>query len=120
MIIHGREVHFLLTTGAMSEIAKLCPGKDLKKISEIMDNTADMFETTAKIAASMSKWYELEQAYTHADYRGRALTADECLTLRSAEFTELVKEVREAFTTGQSTVIELKDKKKEETDADTL
>ena len=114
MTIHGREVHFLLTTGAMKEIAETCPDGDLQKLSEAMAHTAGMFETVAKMAASMSKWYELSKAFEVGNYKGRALTYEECLVLSPDDFNEMTKEVLEAFVGGRKTEIETEPIKKNE------
>lgn len=114
MIIHGREVRFFLSTGAMKEIASVCPEGDLKRIGDVMESTEGMFDTVAKMAASMSKWYELSQAFEHSGYKGVALTYEECLVLSPDEFSELTKEVMDAFRTGRKTEIETEPIKKKE------
>lgn len=114
MIIHGREVHFYLATGAMKEIASVCPEGDLKRIGDAMESTEGMFDTVAKMAASMSKWYELAQAFEHAGYKGQALTYEECLVLSPDEFEKLTKEVVDAFQNGRKTEVETEPIKKKE------
>ena len=114
MLIHNREIKFLLTTGAMMEIAEACPGGDLKNISEAMEGTAGSFKTIAKMAAAMSKWYEMTQAFSHGGYEGHPLTYEECLTLDPADFAQLTQEVMDAFTAGRDTVIETEPVKKKE------
>lgn len=114
MLIHGREVHFLLTTGAMMEIAEACPDGDIKNIGTAMEKTAGVFRTISQMAAAMSKWYELTQAFTTPGYKARALTYEECLTLNTDEFTQLTNEVMTSFTNGQKTVVETEPIKKKE------
>lgn len=114
MLIHGREVHFLLTTGAMMEIAEACPDGELKNIGTAMENTSGAFRTIAKMAAAMSKWFELTEAFTHPGYMAKALTYEECLTLNTDDFTQLTQEVMDAFQGGRKTEVDTEPIKKKE------
>lgn len=114
MFIHGREVRFLLSTGAMKEISEACPDKDLRNLSKTLSNTADSFDIIAKMAVSMSKWYEIEQAYVQKGYKGIALAYNECMVMDLEEFGQLTNEVMEAFQAGQKTTIETEPIKKKE------
>lgn len=95
MLIHGREVHFLLTVGATRKISKLCPDNDIQNIGLIFEakDTDKIIDTIAELSAAMSEGYESQQKYLHPGYEANPLTKDEVLTLTLQELADLQEEL---------------------------
>jgi len=95
MIIHGREIHFLLTVGATRKISRLCPDNDVQNIGLIFEakDTEKIIDTIAELSAAMSEGYESQQKYLHPGYEPNPLTKDEVYTLTIQELTDLQDEL---------------------------
>lgn len=119
MIIHGREIGFLLTVGASCEIAEMCPNGDMKRLGELMnpDKLADVQKVNAQIIHIMNKGYEEAQEFEQEGYKANPITVREMMTLSPAQFNALAKEAFTAFTTGTQTTVEVEPDKKNETRA---
>ena len=113
MLIHGREVHFLLTVGATRAVAKMCPDGDISNIGLIFEgkNTDKMIDIIAELAAAMSNGYEEQKKYLEQGYVPNPITKDEVLTLTIPELEGLQKELMEEIGAGMKTEIEAEPEK---------
>lgn len=116
MIVHGREVNFLKTVGAVCEIAEHCPGKDLKNITALWKDgtqveTANNF---AIIIIAMNKGYEFAQKWEDPEYKPNPITIEELMDLDYNVFMGLFREATVAFYGDSQTVEAEESKKKEE------
>lgn len=108
MLIHGREVHFLLTVGATKKIARLCPDNDIQNISLIFEakDTDKMIDTLAALAEAMSEGYEKQQKYINPSYEPQPLTQEEVLSLTINELSDLQNELMNEIGAGMATEVD--------------
>lgn len=119
MLIHGREIHFLLTVGATRKIARLCPDNDIQNISLIFEakDTDKMIDVLATLSQAMSEGYESQKKYLDPSYEPHPLTIEEVMTLTIQELTSLQEELMKEIGVGMEVEIKaepLKNKKKSE------
>ena len=113
MLVHGREVHFLLTVGATKKIARLCPDNDIQNISLIFEakDTDKMIDTLAALAEAMSEGYEKQQKYINPSYKPQPLTQEEVLSLTINELSDLQNELMNEIGAGMATEVDAKPEK---------
>lgn len=113
MLIHGREVHFLLTVGATKKIARLCPDNDIQNISLIFEakDTDKMIDTLAALAEAMSEGYEKQQKYINPSYEPQPLTQEEVLSLTINELSDLQNELMNEIGAGMETEVDAEPEK---------
>lgn len=113
MLIHGREVHFLLTVGATKKIARLCPDNDIQNISLIFEakDTDKMIDTLAALAEAMSEGYEKQQKYINPSYKPQPLTQEEVLSLTINELSDLQNELMNEIGAGMATEVDAEPEK---------
>ena len=113
MLIHGREVHFLLTVGATKKIARLCPDNDIQNISLIFEakDTDKMIDTLAALAEAMSEGYEKQQKYINPSYEPQPLTQEEVLSLTINELSDLQNELMNEIGAGMATEVDAEPEK---------
>ena len=113
MLIHGREVHFLLTVGATKKIARLCPDNDIQNISLIFEakDTDKMIDTLAALAEAMSEGYEKQQKYINPSYKPQPLTQEEVLSLTINELSDLQNELMNEIGAGMATDVDAEPEK---------
>jgi hypothetical protein len=113
MLIHGREVHFLLTVGATKKIARLCPDNDIQNISLIFEakDTDKMIDTLAALAETMSEGYEKQQKYINPSYKPQPLTQEEVLSLTINELSDLQNELMNEIGAGMATDVDAEPEK---------
>lgn len=119
MLIHGREIHFLLTVGATRKIARLCPDNDIQNISLIFEakDTDKMIDVLATLSQAMSEGYESQKKYLDPSYEPHPLTIEEVMTLTIQELTSLQEELMKEIGVGMEVEIKaepVKNKKKSE------
>lgn len=110
MIIHGREVQFLLTVGATKKITRICPDKDFKNFSKVFKafNGEQQIDALAIVAAAMSEGYEQNKKYTEPDYVPHPLTEEEALTLTIDQLSELQDQIMKDIDAGMETSVATK------------
>lgn len=114
MIVHGKERNFLLTVGASSEIADLCPGGDLSRIGEVLEGSYNKtLRTVAKMIAAMSRGYENNRKYEEPGYEPDPLTVDEIMSLPTKVLGELEAEALAKFSEDSGTSVEVEEPKKD-------
>lgn len=113
MLIHGREVHFLLTVGATKKIARLCPDNDIQNISLIFEakDTDKMIDTLAALSEAMSEGYEKQQKYINPSYKPQPLTQEEVLSLTINELSDLQNELMNEIGAGMATDVDAEPEK---------
>ena len=113
MLVHGREVHFLLTVGATKKIARLCPDNDIQNIGLIFEakDTDKMIDTLAALAEAMSEGYEKQQKYINPSYKPQPLTQEEVLSLTINELSDLQNELMNEIGAGMATEVDAEPEK---------
>lgn len=117
MKVHGREIHFLRTVGAVSEIAAICPQGNIGKLTDLLktENTITINDTWVTFVSALSKGYEDAQKFANKSYKPNPLTKEECFVLTEDEFGKLMEEATTVWF-GDKVTIEVEEpKKKEET-----
>lgn len=99
MFLYGREIGLAVTVGASVKLAKLCPGKDIKRLGELLDgDLVDTIESLMQMAVIMSEAYEQRKAHQEDGYEPNPVTIDELESLDMDEIGELFTAVTEAVT----------------------
>ena len=113
MLIHGREVHFLLTVGATKKIARLCPDNDIQNIGLIFEakDTDKMIDALAALSEAMSEGYEKQQKYINPSYKPQPLTQEEVLSLTINELSDLQNELMNEIVAGMATDVDAEPEK---------
>lgn len=120
MIIHGREIKFLVTVGAACELADMCPGKDIKRIAELLSDEKPLQViqgVNAKIVHLLNAGYEKAMEFEEPGYTARPITVEELMTLPPKVFNGLVIEAYAAINEGNKTTVDVEPDKKNETQA---
>ena len=106
MRIHGKEVTFALTVGASAEIAKLCPGGDLRKVGDMLGdaNYGESVDFVAQFVEILSRWGAKMKKWEGENYD--TLSLDEILSLSPTDFTALQIEAMNAFGNDGASEIE--------------
>ena len=97
MRIHGKDISFALTVGASAEIAKLCPGGDLRRVGEMLGETnyGESVEFIAQFIESLSRWGATAKRW--AGESADTLCLEEVLSLTPTEFQSAQMEAMNAF-----------------------
>ena len=115
MKIYGREIGFLRTVKATSEIAKICPNGDIERLSELlMGDLSTTLETYANIIHYLNEGYEMNKHFMDRSYQPQILGVDEIMSLDNDTYTELVKTAMAGIQNGAETTIETEPTKKKE------
>lgn len=116
MEINGREIGFLRTVKATSDLAKLCPEGDIERLGELFSGElSTTLETGAKIIHFLNEGYEMNKHFMDRSYQPNILSVDEILYLDDKTFTELMQSAMQGMSNGAETTIELEEPKKKET-----
>lgn len=115
MIVHGREVKFLRTVWAISEISKVCPSQNINKLSTALNtgSTLELNDIWMTFMIALNTGYEMAQKYADKDYVSNPLTKDELMALTEDEFNNLLAEATEAWI-GDKITVEVEEPKKKE------
>lgn len=116
MYLHDREVGFLRTVGAVSEIAKVCPKEDIGKFGEVLksNSTVTVNETWAVFVCALSKGYEQSKKFFDKSYEMNPVTPEEISIIDEETFGMLVAEATRAWLGDVQTVEVEEPKKKDE------
>ena len=114
--LFGREYGFLYSVGAEQEIARLCPGEDLKRMREILaGTTAETIGAGVEMLCILSRWHEKARALEEgAGYEPKPLTSEELLLLPKVRFKELQGEALQAVLRDNGRTVEAEPAKKDE------
>lgn len=114
MQIRGKEIRFLRTVKATSDIAKLCPDNDIQRIDELFSgDLPTTLEVGAKIIHYLNEGYEMNRHFSEPDYQPSILSVDEILYLDDITFTELMKSAMAGMNNGAEQLVEVEQPKKE-------
>ena len=114
MKINGREIKFLRTVKATSDLARLCPDGDINRIGELFDGSdlATTIESGAKLIHFLNEGYEMHKAFTEPGYKPDIISVDEIMYLDDATYTKLIESAMKGLGIGAETTIELQEPKK--------
>lgn len=117
MLLHGREVKFLRTVWAVSEISKVCPAHNINRFAEALktEDSKELNDMWILFVTSLSAGYEMAQKFNEPGYDPRPVTVEEINTLTENEFNQLVTEATQAWIGDLITVEVEEPKKKVET-----
>ena len=112
----GKKIGFRRTTGAMRDMAKLAPGGDVNRFTEIFNeqNLGASIEGGAQFLSILNKWYEKALAFEDPGYTPDPVPEDFFLMLDMEDFTELFNEAMKQFMEDDKTTVQaeaVKDKK---------
>lgn len=111
MVINGKEYGFKLTVGASIQIAKLCPGGDLARISEAVGGEyGQQAETMARIIVALSNGYAAAEEFEGRE--AERMRFEDVLSLSPDVFTEVSAEAFRAFGADVKGEIEVEPTKK--------
>lgn len=114
MKVRGREIKFLRTVKTTSDLAILCPDKDISRLGEIFsNNVADTILNSAKFIQILNEGYEMSKSLNEKDYQPQIISLDELLYLDEDTFSKLQEEALTAYN-GVETTVEIEDSKKKE------
>lgn len=118
MKIRGKEIKFLRTVKTTSDLAELCPEKDITRLGELFSsNVSDTIVNSAKFIQILNEGYEMskhiEAKLSGGEYEPNIITMDELLYLDEETFTKLQEEALSAYNNVNVTV-ELEENKKKE------
>lgn len=115
MDINGVQYGLLYSVGAEAEIARLCPGEDLRQIRGILSGgTADAIDRNAELVCILSRWHERAMHFADPEYRENPLTREIVALLPVAAFAELQKAALATILADGRTTVEAETEKKEE------
>ena len=113
MEIRGREIKFLRTVKATSDIAKLCPEQDIERIGELFSGVLPVtLETGAKLIHYLNEGYEMNKHFEDPSYEPKVISVDEIMYLDQDTFTELVQSAIHGMANGTETSVEVEKSKK--------
>lgn len=115
MEINGREIGFLRTVKATSDLAKLCPNGDIERLGELFEGDLSLtLETGAKIIHFLNEGYEMNKHFMDRSYQPQILGVDEIMYLDDKTYTELMNSAMKGLGAGAETTIEVEEPKKKE------
>lgn len=115
MEINGREIRFLRTVKATSDLAKICPNGDIERMGELFDkDLSTTLETGAKIIHYLNEGYEMNRHFMDRSYQPQIISEEEIMYLDDQTYTELIKSAMAGLGIGAETTIELAETKKKE------
>ena len=120
MEINGREIKFLRTVKATSDLAKICPNGDIERLGELFSGElSTTLETGAKIIHFLNEGYEMNKHFMDKSYQPQILGVEEIMYLDDRTFTELMQSAMQSMNAGAETTIEVEEPKKKETEDQT-
>lgn len=120
MEINGREIKFLRTVKATSDMAKLCPDENIERMGELFNgNLATTLETGAKIIHYLNEGYEMNKHFEDPSYQPQVLSVEQIMYLDDVTFTQLMQSAMASMGNGAETTIELQENKKKEKEKQT-
>lgn len=115
MNIHGREINFFKTVGAICDIEEKCPDQNIKNIQKLLEgNFKKRWDGMATIIVALNKGYEDAQKFDDPNYEGKPLTYEELKVISEEDFMALFTEATRVFYQLDQTVETEPSKKKEE------
>lgn len=115
MIINGKEIKFLRTVKTTSDIADLCPDKDINRISELFSgDLSTTLITGAKFIHFLNEGYEMNKHFMDRTYQPQIIGVDEIMFLDDSTYTALLQDALASMGVGAETTVEIEPTKKNE------
>lgn len=115
MKIRGKEIKFLRTVKATSDIASLCPEKNIERIEELFNgDLPTTLETGAYIIHYLNEGYEMNKHFDDPSYEPNILSVEEIMYLDDTTYTDLIRSAMDGMKNGAETTIEVEESKKKE------
>jgi hypothetical protein len=116
MEINGREIKFLRTVKATSDLAKICPNQDISRIGEIFSekDISTTIESGAKLIHFLNEGYEMNKHFSDSTYKPNIISVDEIMYLDDETYTKLIQSAMASIGVGAETTIEVETPKKKE------
>lgn len=115
MNIFGEEYGFMLTVGASTAIARLCPDGDLNRMNEVLNGTfADAITFSASFIVAMANGYDDAKRFIGEEVTHKPLTLDMVMALPGNIFAEVQAAALAAFGSDINPTVEIDTKKKTE------
>lgn len=113
MIIHGREIKFKRTIGAVCMIAENCKDKNIDNLASFLNNgtTTEVLLARASFIAALSNGYDDQQSFENPNYERINLQIEEILALDEEPMAKLFNEAVSAWM-GEKPSIEVEEPKK--------
>lgn len=94
MEIFGRQINFSYNVLSQKELAKICPGRNIKRLNELLisDDTVEMYESAQKIIIALNAGYEKAAHYNNPEYVPNPVTIDMLDCLDETTFIELLND----------------------------
>lgn len=119
MKINGREIKFLRTVKATSDLSKLCPNNDIERMGELFSgDLSTSLETGAQIIHFLNEGYEMNKHFMDRSYQPNVISVEEIMYLDNDTYTELVQSAMGSLNNGAEVTVETEKSKKKETKAD--
>ena len=111
-----RKLNFERTVWADRQLAKLCPGNDIKRFSELMstDDFVTQMDTLMKVIQIMNEGYERKAAFLDPNHPQDVITIEELENLTEEELIELSNLAFENFTKDAEQMVSVEPSKKKE------
>ena len=119
MEINGREIKFLRTVKATSDLAKLCPDGNIERLGELFQgDLPTTLETGAKIIHFLNEGYEMNRHFMDRSYQPQIIGVDEIMYLDDQTYAKLMQSAMEGLGVGAETTIEVEESKKKKIQAE--
>lgn len=105
MIIAGKERHFEYLIACYDEICALCPGGDISRIGEILNDQSKGPDMAIACAVAMNRCYEDHQHYLDPAHEPDYLTREDFRFEPVSRIRELYGEIAKAFKAGNSQTV---------------
>lgn len=113
MKINGREIGFLRTVKATSDLTKICPDGNIERLGELFErDLPTTLETGAKIIHFLNEGYEMNKHFADRSYQTQIIGVDEIMYLDDQTYTKLIQEAMNSLGAGAETTIEVAEPKK--------
>ena len=121
MEINGREIKFLRTVKATSDLAKLCPDGNIERLGELFQgDLPTTLETGAKIIHFLNEGYEMNRHFMDRSYQPQIIGVDEIMYLDDQTYAKLMQSAMEGLGVGAETTIEVEESKKKENPSEVI
>ena len=115
MEINGREIGFLRTVKATSDLSKLCPNNDIERLGELFNgDLSTTLETGAQIIHLLNEGYEMNKHFMDKSYQPNIISVEEVMYLETETYTKLMQSALLGLNNGAETTIEVEEPKKKE------
>lgn len=105
MKIAGKERHFEYLIACYDEICALCPGGDISRIGEGLNDQSKGPDLAIACAIAMNRCYEDHQHYLDPDHKPDYLTSEDFRFEPVSRIRELYGEIGKAFKAGNSQTV---------------